>query len=70
MKCIFTRVPEFTKTSLNTTHNIYAHTGESLWQFVGDEVFSVTLYNKWTLMNAKLQRNSYGTTYYIHINTK
>lgn len=27
MKFIFTRVPEFTKTSLNGTHNICIHTG-------------------------------------------
>lgn len=52
-------------------HTTYIHTqGESLWQFAGDKVFSVPLYNKWTLMIAKLQWNSYGTAYYIHINTK
>ena len=36
------------------TQHIYTHRGKSLWQSVGDEVFSATLYNKWTLMNAQL----------------
>lgn len=70
MNFIFTKVSEFTGTSLNDTHNIHTHTGKLLCQFMGDKVFSVPLYNKWTLMNAKLQWNSYGTAYYIHINTK
>lgn len=70
MKFIFTRVLKFTGTSLNDTHNIHTHTEKLLCQFTGDKVFSVPLYNKWTLMNAKLGQNSYGMAYYIHINTK
>lgn len=71
-KFIFTRVPEFTRTSLNGTHDTHTHThkGKSLWQFAGNKVYSVPLYNKWTLMIAKLPQNSYGTAYYIHINSK
>lgn len=52
------------------TRHIYTHRGKSLWQSVGDKVFSITLHNKWTIMNAQLQWNSYGTAYYVHINAK
>lgn len=43
-------------------HMTHKHArGESLWQFAGNKVYSVALYNKWTLMIAKLLQNSYGT---------
>lgn len=69
MKFIFTRIPKFTRTSLNGTHNIYTHRGKSLWQSVGNEVFSATLYNKVDINECSVMTNSYGISYCIHINS-